>query len=160
MVIIVTGVAGSGKTTIGRSLAEELGWKFYDADDFHPRSNVEKMSRCIPLDDADRLPWLMILRDLIRGTLDRGEGMVLACSALKGSYREFLQVDGRVKLAYLKVDPALILERLRARRGHFMKPEMLHSQLAALEEPEPASHFETTMLPGEIVREMRLRLAV
>jgi gluconokinase len=160
MVIIVTGVAGSGKTTIGRSLAEELGWKFYDADDFHPRSNVEKMSRCIPLDDADRLPWLMILRDLIRGTLDRGEGMVLACSALKGSYREFLQVDGRVKLAYLKFDPALILERLRARQGHFMKPEMLDSQLAALEEPEPTSHFETTMLPGEIVREMRLRLAV
>jgi gluconokinase len=160
MVILVTGVAGAGKTTIGRQLAEELGWHFRDADDFHPPANLEKMSRGIALDDADRLPWLHTLRDLILGCLERDEPMVLACSALKQSYRELLQMDPRVKLAYLKVDPALILERLRARQGHFMKPDMLASQFDALEEPEPTCHFEICSAPHEIIREMRLRLAV
>src|SRR5919206_643957 len=102
MVVVLMGVAGSGKTTIGRLLADDLGWKFYDADDFHPPANVEKMARGVPLEDADRLPWLEALRDLIRGCLERGEGAVLACSALKESYREYLLVDERVKLVYLK----------------------------------------------------------
>ena len=125
MVIILMGVSGSGKTTIGRRLADELGWKFYDGDDYHPRANVEKMARGVPLDDDDRAPWLESLRDLIRSCLARGESAVLACSALKRSYRQHLLIDESVKLVYLKGDYELIEDRLEGRRGHFMKPEML-----------------------------------
>lgn len=157
-VVVMMGVAGSGKTTIGRHLAEELGWSFYDADDFHPAANVDKMSRGIPLDDADRLPWLQVLRELIQGCLERGESAVLACSALKASYREHLLADERVKLVYLKGDHALILERLRRRKGHYMKPEMLASQFAALEEPDPISHHDISLPPGDVVRTIRDRL--
>lgn len=161
MVIVVTGVAGSGKTTIGRRLAEDLGWKFLDADDFHPPANVEKMSQGIPLEDTDRLPWLESLHDLLLHCLERGEHIVVACSALKGSYRKYLLLDDeRVKLVYLKIDHALVLERLRARKGHFMKAEMLDSQFAALEEPEEASHFDISLPPGAIVTAIRGRLAV
>jgi gluconokinase len=112
-VVVLMGVSGSGKTTIGQLLAAELGWKFYDADEFHPESNVAKMSRGIPLSDADRLPWLETLRDLIRGCLARQESCALACSALKRSYREYLLIDERVKLVYLKGDYALLEQRLR-----------------------------------------------
>lgn len=160
MVIVVMGVAGSGKTTIGRQLAEELGWNFHDADDFHPQANVEKMSRGIPLKDADRIPWLEILRDLIRTCLERDEDAVLACSGLRASYREYLLIDERVKLVYLKGDHALILERLRGRQGHYMKPEMLDSQFATLEEPDETSHFDISSSPAEIVAEIRSRLDV
>src|SRR5579885_108129 len=102
MVIIMMGVAGSGKTTVGRELARELGWKFYDADDFHTRASVEKMSRGVPLDDEDRAPWLERLRELVESCVVRGESAVLACSALKQSYRRMLLVDESVKLVYLK----------------------------------------------------------
>src|SRR5438270_12038372 len=98
MVIILMGVSGSGKTTVGRGLADELGWKFYDGDDFHPRANVEKMAHGVPLNDDDRAPWLESLRDLIRSCLGRGESAVLACSALKRSYREYLLIDENVRL--------------------------------------------------------------
>src|SRR5437763_17153709 len=104
MVIVLMGVAGSGKTTVGRELARELGWKFYDGDDFHPRSNVEKMSRGVPLDDEDRAPWLERLRELIKSCLARGESAVLACTALKKKYRSYLLIDESVKLVYLKGD--------------------------------------------------------
>src|SRR5919206_1828450 len=104
MVIVVMGVAASGKTTVGRMLAEELGWAFYDADDFHPRANVEKMSSGVPLDDEDRRPWLETLRELIKECLSLGRDAVLACSALKESYRERLLVDERVRLAYLDAE--------------------------------------------------------
>ncbi|HLL76234.1 MAG TPA: gluconokinase [Pyrinomonadaceae bacterium] len=160
MVIVVMGVAGSGKTTVGRLLAGELGWKFYDADDFHPPENVEKMAGGVPLEDADRIPWLESLRDLIRGCLERGEGAVLACSALKGSYRDYLLVGEGVRIAYLKGDHELIRERLNNRRGHYMKPEMLDSQFAALEEPEPGTHFDISARPAEVAREIRKRLGV
>ena len=160
MVVVVMGVAGSGKTTVGRLLADELGWKFYDADDFHPPANVEKMASGRPLEDGDRIPWLEALRDLIRGCLERGEGAVVACSALKDSYREYLLVGGGVRLVYLKGDHELILERLNRRRGHFMKPGMLDSQFAALEEPEPETHFDISAQPAEIVREIRKRLGL
>lgn len=152
------GVAGSGKTTIGRHLAEDLGWAFYDADDFHPASNVDKMSRGIPLNDADRLPWLETLRDLVRDCLERGESAVLACSALKASYREYLLTDERIKLVYLKGDHALIEERLRSRHGHFMRPEMLDSQFAALEEPDEISHHDISLPPKDVVKAIRTRL--
>src|ERR1051326_1544125 len=157
MVIILMGVAGSGKTTVGRELAGELGWKVYDADDFHPRSKVEKMSRGGPLDDADRAPWLERLRELIESCLARGENAVLACSALKESYRRTLVVDDRVKLVYLKGDRELLLERLSERHGHFMKPEMLESQLATIEEPRHALSVDINETPEEIAAKIRER---
>ena len=160
MVIVVMGVAASGKTTVGHLLAEELGWTFYDADDFHPRANVEKMSHGIPLDDEDRRPWLEALRELIKECLSLGRDAVLACSALKESYREYLQIEERVKLVFLEADRALIRERLTERSGHFMKADMLESQFAALEEPEESTHFDASRPPAELVREIRERLNV
>ena len=157
-VVIVMGVAGSGKTTIGRLLAAELGWEFYDADDFHPPANVEKMRRGAPLDDEDRRPWLDALARVVREVLERGVGAVLACSALKERYRERLLIDGRVHLVYLKGSARLIRERLARRRGHFMKPGMLDSQLAALEEPAPETHFDITPDAPEVVAAIRARL--
>lgn len=160
MVIVVMGVAASGKTTVGHLLAEELGWTFYDADDFHSDSNVEKMSRGVPLDDEDRRPWLESLRELIRECLSLGRDAVLACSALKESYRERLLIDERVRVAYLEADRELIRERLTERTDHFMKPEMLDSQFAALQEPEESTHYDASRPPAELVREIRERLGV
>jgi gluconokinase len=160
MVIVVMGVAASGKTTVGHLLAEDLGWTFYDADDFHPDSNVEKMSRGVPLDDEDRRPWLEALGELIRECLSLGRDAVLACSALKESYRERLLIDERVRAAYLEADRALIRERLNERTDHFMKAGMLDSQFAALEEPEESTHYDASRPPAELVREIRERLGV
>jgi gluconokinase len=160
MFVVLMGVAGSGKTTIGQKLAAELGWKYYDADDFHPPSNVLKMSRGVALTDADRLPWLEALGALVRSCLERGENAVLACSALKEKYRRYLLPDERVHLVYLKGEYGLIQERLRNRSGHFMKPEMLDSQFAALEEPEPSVHFDITSPPSEIISAIRSRLDI
>ncbi|MCA1616045.1 MAG: gluconokinase, partial [Acidobacteria bacterium] len=147
-----------GKTTVGRLLAGELGWKFYDADDFHPPANVEKMSRGVALDDDDRRPWLEVLRGLVRDSHARGENAVLACSALKESYRRLLLADERTRLVYLKGDYDTVKGRVANRRGHYMKPEMLDSQFAALEEPAAASHLDASLPPGEIVEEIRRRL--
>ena len=116
MVIILFGVAGAGKTVIGHALAAALGWEFYDADQFHPPGNIEKLARGIPLADEDRWPWLERLAELIRTRLAQGEHAVLACSALKESYRQRLQVNDEVKLVYLKGAYALIAERLKQRR--------------------------------------------
>ena len=160
MVIVVMGVAASGKTTVGHLLAEELGWTFYDADDFHSRENVEKMSRGVPLDDEDRRPWLERLRELIRECLSSGRDAVLACSALKESYRECLLIDDRVRVAYLEADRELIRERLTERSDHFMKADMLDSQFAALEEPDESTHYDASRPPAELVREIRERLGV
>jgi gluconokinase len=160
MVVVLMGVAGSGKTTVGRLLAERLGWEFYDADDFHPPANVEKMARGVPLDDADRQPWLEALSRLVAGCLGRGESAVLACSALKESYRERLLVGAGVELVYLRGEPDLIRERLRRRRGHFMRPEMLDGQLEALEEPGPGFDVDISSTPDELVSVIRRRLNV
>lgn len=160
MVIVLMGVTGSGKTTIGRRLAAELGWKYFDADEFHPRANVEKMRTGIPLDDVDRIPWLETLRDLIRNCLEQGENAVLACSALKQSYREYLLIDERVKLIYLKGEYELIEKRLSERQGHFMNPKLLKSQFAALEEPEPDVQVDISLSPGEITQAIRNRLGL
>lgn len=160
MVIVLMGVAASGKTTVGRMLAEELGWTFYDADDFHSRANVEKMSHGIPLDDENRRPWLEALRELIKECLSLGRDAVLACSALKNSYREYLLIDERVRIAYLEAERALILERLTDRSDHFMKAQMLDSQFAALEEPDASTHYDASRPPAELVREIRERLGV
>ncbi len=104
MIIVLMGVTGSGKTTVGRLLAEQLGWSYIDADDFHSEPNIEKMKGGVPLNDADRKPWLERLRELVHDCLIRSENAVLACSALRESYREFLLLDERVKLVYLQGD--------------------------------------------------------
>ena len=160
MIIVVMGVTGSGKTTIGRQLAGELGWKYFDADDFHPRGNVEKMSAGVPLEDADRVPWLEALRALVGDCIARGENAVLACSALKASYREYLLIDENVRLVYLRGDRELIRRRLEKRRGHFMNPALLDSQFATLEEPEQGIVVDVAPKPGEIVKTIRSRLKI
>lgn len=138
-IIIVMGVAGVGKTTIGRLLAERLGWTFFDADDFHPTANVAKMRSGTPLTDADREGWLERLHSLIGAQLKSGEGTVLACSALKTSYRSKL-TNGheRVVFVYLRAPRRLVEDRLIGRTDHFFDAGLLASQFAALEEPEDA----------------------
>jgi gluconokinase len=160
VVIILFGVSGSGKTLIGQLLAQELGWKFYDADDFHSAANIEKMRRGIPLTDEDRQPWLERLRELIKRCLAAGENAVLACSALKESYRRYLRISDDVKLVYLRGDYALIAAQLQQRRGHFMNPALLQTQFADLEEPQPgeAVVIELGRSPAELVQEIRRKL--
>jgi gluconokinase len=150
-VIVVMGVSGSGKTTVGTLLAGQLGWKYYEGDDFHPRANIEKMRSGLPLNDADRKPWLEALRDLIRNCLELGDSAVVACSALKKGYRDFLRVDERVVFVYLKGDYEIIRQRLRGRVGHFMNPDLLDSQFATLEEPRTEMSIDIALAPGEIV---------
>src|SRR5688500_6255121 len=118
MIIIIMGVAGSGKTTIGTKLADDLGWSFYDADDFHPPDNVHKMGNGIPLTDADRQPWLDALAALIRDLLASGQSAVIACSSLKHSYRKLLRADpAQVRFVYLKADYETLLRRLHEREN-------------------------------------------
>ena len=156
MVILLMGVAGSGKTTVGRALAASLGWSFRDADDFHPPANVAKMSAGLPLDDHDRAPWLAAIGAHIAEKLERGEGAVVTCSALKEKYRAVLVSDpARVKIVHLAGNFQLIEARIRARPGHFMKPEMLHSQFEALEPPRDALTVDVTQSPEAIVAEIR-----
>lgn len=161
MVIVVMGVSGSGKTTVGRLLAADLGWTFYEGDDAHPADNLRKMAAGTPLTDADRLPWLRELRRLIESCLAAREDAVLACSALKESYREILAggLDG-VCFVHLTGDPVLIAERLEHRQGHFMKAGMLASQLAVIEPPEDGISVEVEGSPEEIVAEIRRRLGI
>jgi gluconokinase len=160
MIVIVMGVTGSGKTSVGRLLAEQLGWTFADADDFHPRANVEKMECGIPLNDGDRGPWLERLRIQITDWIANGQDAVLACSALKRSYRQELSVGPEVRFVYLKGSPELIRQRLRLRRGHFADEKILAGQFADLEEPETAVTVDISQAPEEIVAEIRKGLAL
>ena len=159
MIAIVMGVTGSGKTTVGRRLAEELGWEFADADDFHPRANVEKMERGIPLNDEDRGPWLDRLRIQITNWIESNHNTALACSALKRTYRQELSVGPEVRFVYLKGSAELIAQRLRARRGHFADEKILAGQFADLEEPETAVVVDISRTPEKIVAEIREALA-
>lgn len=160
-VVVVMGVSGSGKTTIGSMLSETLGWTFADADSFHPPENIKKMSAGIPLDDADRAPWLNALRKCIEDWLASGRHGVLACSALKHTYRDILRVDERsVAFVFLRADEATLLSRLQSRVGHYMKPNMLQSQLATLEEPAGALYIDAAAAPMDIVHDITLKLGL
>ncbi len=150
--IILMGVSSSGKTTVGKALATRLGWDFYDADDLHPPANIAKMARGIPLDNEDRRPWLRSLHDLIATCLKGGRHGVLACSALKRSYRQRLMAGNLdVQIVYLKGSYELIQKRMEMRTGHYMKPDMLQSQFEALEEPMDALTVDVALPADEIV---------
>jgi gluconokinase len=151
-VIVLMGVAGSGKTTVGRLLAQELGWPFFDGDDFHPRANIKKMAAGEPLTDADRRPWLQTLRALIEQQLTEGKTAVIACSALKASYRaQLLLPNPRVALVHLTGSYSLLQERLQQRRGHFFDANLLTDQLATLEPPAESLTIDVRFSPADIV---------
>jgi len=158
VVILLMGVSGAGKTTIGKLLASDLGWVFADGDDYHPAANVEKMRNGIPLTDADRESWLEILGNLIATWIKTETNAVLACSALKHVYREQLRVDSDVQFVYLKGTPQLLRQRLHERHGHFMTERMLDSQLSTLEEPGQATVVDIDQSPAQIVAEIRAGL--
>lgn len=152
---IVMGVSGSGKTAVGKSLAQKLGWDFFDADDFHPPENVAKMKNGIPLDDSDRAPWLDSLHELVSSSLKKNHPAVLACSALKERYRQQLIAGNEgVKIVYLKGSYKLIASRMEKRTDHYMKPSMLKSQFDALEEPLNALTINIENSIAEIVQEI------
>jgi gluconokinase len=155
-VVVVTGPSGAGKSTIGKQLADALGWTFIEGDDLHPAANVDKMRSGIPLSDKDRAPWLDALHERISQQLAAGEPAVIACSALKRAYRQQLRVDPQsVHFVHLAADYRLLRERIRKRKGHFMKAGMLKSQLATLEPPERALTIDASRPVAEIVSELR-----
>ena len=155
------GVTGCGKTTVGTLLAQDCGWAFLDADDFHPAENIAKMQRGEPLDDADRWPWLDRLNALIADNERQGKSLVLACSALKQVYRERLARGcAALRFVFLDGDRELIRARLAARQGHYMNPKLLESQFAILERPQDALRLDASESPAELVRFIRERLEV
>lgn len=158
MIVVVMGVAGSGKTTIGLMLANAMGCAFLDGDSLHSGANVEKMSHGIPLTDADRAPWLAAIHARVRDASARGESLVVACSALKQSYRAVLADGVPITWVYLKGSPALIRTRLQSRASHFMKADMLDSQFAALEEPADALVADVSQPPAVIVDRILIEL--
>jgi len=154
------GVTGSGKSTVGKLLAQQLGWKFFEGDDFHSPANIEKMRRGMPLSDDDRRPWLEAIRESIRQMVERSENAVIACSALKHSYRQMLRITGEVVFVYLKANIDIVRERLKNRTGHFMNPNLIQSQFDTLEESEQALRVDASLPPGEIVRRIRTQLRI
>lgn len=154
--VILMGVSGCGKTSVGVSLAERTGWLFFDGDAFHPQANLDRMATGIPLSDEDRQPWLEDLHRLIDETLRQGRCLILACSALKRSYREVLRGpdDRQVVFVHLKGSYDLIYSRMKQREGHYMSPEMLRSQFEALEEPLGAIEMDIRKSVPEITQEL------
>lgn len=159
MVLVVCGVSGVGKTTIGRLLAEALEIPFFDADDFHPATNVDKMSAGIPLDDRDRRPWLDTLASNLSAWQKDG-GAVLACSALKERYRTTLgsRCGERIRWIVLHATEAVLADRMASRKGHFFGSQLLRSQLDALEVPDYGWLIDVQPSPQEIVNEILSRL--
>lgn len=158
MVIVVMGVTGSGKTTVGSMLAQRLGWIFSDADEFHSVANKARMHQGIPLTDADRLPWLVAMHEQIAKWVTAKQNAVLACSALKENYRQKLWTGPEVRFVYLRGSYELIAQRLRARKGHFADEQILAGQFRDLEEPTDAVTFDIDATPEDIVREICRRL--
>lgn len=149
------GVSGSGKTTIGKQLSSHLHLDYYDADDFHPPANIEKMRKGIPLDDADRTPWLQSLASKIAEW--QKDGAILGCSALKESYRSTLTINHKVEWVYLSGNYELIYKRMQT-RDHFMNPEMLQSQFDALEVPAYGMHVSICNTPSVVVSEIMSKI--
>ena len=160
MIILLIGVTGSGKTTVGKLLARQLDWRFYEGDDFHSPTNIEKMRSGVPLNDKDRLPWLQTIQEAIRSALERGENAVFAVSALKNDYRRVLQIDAGVRVVHLKAKIELIRERLQRRTGHFMNPVLIQSQFDTLEEPDGVLQINAELPADEIVRIIRARVSL
>jgi len=161
VIVIIFGVSGTGKTTVGKLLARELGWHFLEADDFHPEANIGKMHSGHPLTDEDRWPWLERLRQQIERSLAVGQDAVLACSALKRAYRDRLRFSDEVEFVFLRGDYSLIEKQLYRRRGHFMNSALLQSQFDDLEKPEPDENvltIELARMPEAIVGEIRAKL--
>lgn len=155
------GVSGSGKTTIGKLLADSLEWEFSDADAFHSPENVDKMRRGIALSEADRIPWLQDLQTAIKHWLQENKNVVLACSALKDSYRQFLLLDSDgIKLVYLKGSYELIQMRLQERSNHYMGEKLLNSQFDTLEEPLDTLCMDVAQPPQVIVQNIRTTLEI
>ena len=152
MILILMGVAGSGKTTLGKKLAEKLDWLFLEGDDFHSDANKMKMGAGIPLTEEDRLPWLKAIGGEINRLASENINAVLACSALKESYRAQLSRQAPVRWVYLKGSGELIRRRLEDRKGHFMKPELLDSQFSILEEPQQAIVVDIRMEPDKLIQ--------
>lgn len=161
MFLIVMGVSGCGKSTIASMLAEKLGWKYFDGDSFHSPANIAKMSQGIPLNDNDRSDWLAAMTEVIRICIQNDESGTLSCSALKQQYRNQLCVDdSQVKFIYLKGSYEVIKTRMESRPGHYMKPGMLASQFADLQEPSDAIIVDIEKSPIEIVDEVLHRLNI
>lgn len=160
MVVVIMGVTGSGKTTLGGLLASDLAWEFADADDFHSAENKDKIHRGVPLTDEDRGPWLAHLRLSIQGWIGQARDVVLACSALKQAYRDELKVGPEVKFVYLKGTSKLIGARLRQRQRHFAGVAILASQFADLEEPTGEIVVDISGSPEQIVADIRARLGL
>jgi len=162
VIIVVMGVTGSGKSTVGKLLARELGWSFVEGDDFHPQANVDKMRQGIPLTDDDRKPWLDAIRKRLDQAAQRGENVVLACSALKHSYQYYLApyASEAVRFVELSGSEDLIKERLAKRTGHFMNPALLKSQFETLEPPDQALRVDVGQAPEAIVAEIRNKLGL
>lgn len=159
MIVVVMGVAGSGKTTVGRALAASLGRPFFDADDFHPPENIARMRAGVPLTDADREPWLASLCALIERADAAGEDIVLACSALRARFRERLRAAAKdLRYVYLDAGRGVITHRLAERTGHFMSPDLVTSQFADLEEPADALVLDASRAPKELVAEIEREL--
>jgi gluconokinase len=158
--VIVMGVTGSGKTTLGRRVAQQLAVAFFDADDYHPPQNVRKMSAGHPLDDADREPWLIALADLIRGQLKGARGGVLACSALKRRYRDVLDPQRtQARWVFLRATREQALERSDSRRDHFMPPALVDSQFETLEEPSRALVVDASLSTEEQLKQVMRAIA-
>jgi gluconokinase len=160
VIILIMGVSGVGKTTVGQALAQQLGWTFADADDFHSPANVAKMRAGIPLTDDDRGPWLESLRTAIEGWLASHQPSVLACSALKQAYRERLIVNTDVKLVFLHADFDLIAGRMDGRHGHYMNPGLLKSQFDTLQPPQDAISIDADAPVPRVVASIRAALGL